>query len=84
MFGPAANCINCKFLSSQIFLNSKKERICADCLQKEYDVSCAVLDKAFEDLQNATKKNTELEQKIIVYDAILEQIKNFTQLVKKE
>lgn len=70
MFGPAENCINCKLLSSEIFFNSKKERICSVCLQKEHNIF--------------VQKNQELEHKINVYYAIIEQIKNFTQLVELE
>ena len=84
MFGVAANCVICKVLASQIFLNNKKERICADCIQKEYDHSCDNLKRAFDELYNSIEKNKELEQRITLYDAILEQIKNFTQLAKKE
>ena len=83
MFGPAANCVNCKLLCSEIFLNAKKERICSGCLQKEYDHSCDNLQRAFDELYKAVQKNKALEDKITVYDAILEQIKNFSQLIKK-
>lgn len=84
MYGLAINCVNCKFLSSQVFYNSKKERVCADCIQKEHDRSYENLKKAFDELYNSIQKNKSYEEKINVYDAILEQIKNFTQLIKKE
>lgn len=94
MFGPAVNCVNCKFCSSEIFYNAKKERVCSNCLQKEYDAVCASLDAMSQDLratierQNTTisemvKENESLNLKITTYEAILEQIKNFAQLIKR-
>lgn len=77
MFGVAANCVNCKILSSQIFLNEKEERICATCMQKEYNKQC-------EDNVVIQHKIVVLEQKISVYNTILEQIRNYTQLVKND
>lgn len=89
MFGQAANCTNCKLLASQVFYNSKKERICSNCIQGEYDRSCENLKKAYDDLYDSTQKNKELEdsvsslsQKVELYTGILAQIQNFTQLVK--
>lgn len=91
MYGVAANCIHCKVLASQVFYNAKKERVCSDCIQKEFDRSCENLNKAYDDLYESSKKYKELEekfnaaeQKISVYDALLEQIRNFTYLIKKD
>lgn len=84
MFGPAANCTKCKLLSSQIFFNNKKERVCAGCIQIEHDDLFMALEKFIDESNSAAKKNKELEQKVTLYDAIIEQIKNFTHLVRKE
>jgi len=35
-YGVAVNCTKCKFLTSQILIVNNK-RVCADCLQKEYN-----------------------------------------------
>jgi hypothetical protein len=84
MFGVAANCTICKVLASQVFFNAKKERICADCIQKEHDAICTSLEEVSGILGEVQKKNKGLELKITEYDTILEQIKNFTNLVKRE
>lgn len=91
MFGVAANCVNCKTLASQVFYNSKKERVCSTCIQKEHDNCCESLQKAFDNLYFSNQKNKSLEghlstfeKKIELYDSILEQIRNFTQLIKKD
>jgi len=91
MYGIAANCVNCKILASQVFYNSKKERVCSDCIQGEHDKAQENLKRAFDELYNSLQKGkqleqrvSELEQKIVVYDGILEQIRNFTVLIKKE
>lgn len=84
MFGVAANCTICKVLASQVFFNAKKERICADCIQKEHDTACTSLEEISSTLNEALQKNKVLELKVTEYDAVLEQIKNFTNLVKKE
>jgi uncharacterized protein YecT (DUF1311 family) len=76
-YGPAANCINCKFLTSQILVNSKQDRICADCLQKDYITVNENLNRAFGELYSATKANDELAAKLKAYEALLDQIKNF-------
>lgn len=94
MFGVAANCVNCKILASQVFYNNNKERICSICIQGEHDKAQENLKRAFDELYNSMQRNkqlegrlTEFEQKITVYDSILEQIRNytnFTNLIKKE
>lgn len=91
MYGVAANCVLCKVLASQVFYNNKKERVCSDCIQGEYDRAQENLKRAFDELYNSIQKNKQLEhkigefeQKIVVYDGVLEQIRNFTNLIKKE
>lgn len=91
MFGVAANCVSCKVLASQVFYNNAKERVCADCIQKEHDRAQENLKRAFDELYNSIQKNKQLEtkigefeQKVTVYDGILEQIRNYTNLIKKE
>lgn len=81
-FGLAVNCVGCKLLVSQILVNAKQERLCADCLQKEYNTSCDNLERAFGELHKAVKKNEEIVTRLQIYDAVLEQITNLIQLSK--
>jgi hypothetical protein len=62
MFGVATNCVNCKLLSSQVFYNAKKERICAGCLQKDYDSVCIKVSGLCETLDFLAGNNKKLAQ----------------------
>lgn len=79
-FGVATNCVKCKVLSSQILTNEKDERICSNCLQIEYNNSCANLKRAFDELYIATKKNDEMKLEIQVFTAVLQQIKGLVSM----
>ena len=73
-YGPAANCINCKFLTSQILVNIKQERVCADCLQKDYIILNDNLIRSFEELYKAKKENEALAASEKFSKSLLKQI----------
>jgi hypothetical protein len=77
------NCVNCNFASSFHLVNRKGNRICPDCLQKEYDKTWDNLERAFMELYNAVKKNENYVAEIQTYAAVLDQIKGLTELVKE-
>lgn len=63
-FGVAVSCCICKFVGSQIFFNAKKERICAECIQKEHDNAIDNVQRAFDEMYKMKQLNDELKIKI--------------------
>lgn len=40
-YGQAVCCVACRTLTAVVLFDRDKERICVDCLQKEYTTICA-------------------------------------------
>ncbi len=71
-FGVAANCVMCKVLGSQVFLNAKKERICAACIQKEYDNAVINVEKSFDGMFKLDQQIKALEEKLAAFEVKIE------------
>ncbi len=56
-FGVMAGCASCKIATSQIFINNKKERICAECIQKEHDKAVANIERSFDEMFKLKQQN---------------------------
>ena len=56
-YGVAMNCAGCKSLIAKVFHNAKKERICPDCLQKDYDTMMANLERSFDEMFKLKQEN---------------------------
>lgn len=60
----AKNCEICMICVCDLYKDYRGEKICADCLYKEYNDVCGFLNKSFDEIKIMTEKNKILEKRL--------------------